>query len=95
MDTSRLEALLEQLIDKQDELIGRIEQLESTLEFQIQNTNSNLDELNSNSQSNLEELTSVSRNIYDELNWWGEGHSLAKQLLIRLDAIELAVGSSR
>lgn len=83
MDTSRLEALLEQLIDKQDELIGRIEPLESTLEFQILNTNSNLDE-----------LTSVSRNIYEELNWWGEGHSLAKQLLIRLDTIELAVGSS-
>lgn len=94
MDTSRLEALLEQLIDKQDELIGRIENLESVLELQLQNANSNLDQLNSFSQNNLDELTSVSRNIYEELVWWGDGHSLAKQLLDRLDAIELAVSSS-
>jgi hypothetical protein len=32
MDTSRLEELLEQLLEKQDELIQRIESLEATVE---------------------------------------------------------------
>jgi uncharacterized protein (UPF0335 family) len=32
VDTSRIESLLEQLLDKQDELISRVESLEKTVE---------------------------------------------------------------
>lgn len=35
MDTSKLEALLEQLVDKQDELIQRIESLEAAVNQQL------------------------------------------------------------
>lgn len=79
MDTSRLEELLEQLIDKQDELISRIESLETTMSVQLNEANS--------------ELTAVKdslSSIHDELNWWGEGHSLAKQVLGALSSIESA-----
>jgi predicted nuclease with TOPRIM domain len=79
MDTSRLEELLEQLIDKQDELISRIESLEATVEQQLTEANASISELQSSSSQ-----------IYDELNWWGEGHSLAKQVLAALDGIEIA-----
>lgn len=80
MDTSKLEALLEQLIDKQDELILRIESLETTMEQQLTEANINIDKLQFSSSQ-----------IHDELNWWGEGHSLAKQLLLSLSDIESAV----
>ena len=83
MDTSRLEALLEQLIDKQDELISRIESLEATVEQQLTEANVGISEVQSSSSQ-----------IYDELNWWGEGHSFAKQLLAALDGIESAVSQS-
>jgi hypothetical protein len=76
MDTSKIEALLEQLIDKQDDLISRIEILESTLEGQLVETNSALDEVK----------YSLSK-IYDEINWWGEEESLAKQILNILNRI--------
>ncbi len=83
MDTSRLEELLEQLIDKQDELISRIESLEATLEQQFTEANVSISELQSSSSQ-----------IYDELNWWGEGPTLAKQVLAALDGIETAVSQS-
>lgn len=35
MDTSRIESLLEQLLDKQDELIARIETLEATVDGKL------------------------------------------------------------
>jgi hypothetical protein len=79
MDTSRLEELLEQLLDKQDELIQRIESLEATVEQQLTEANSRI--------SDLKHSSSL---IYDELNWWGEGHSFAKQILKALDDIEAA-----
>ena len=80
MDTSRLEELLEQLVDKQDELISRIESLETTLNIQFNESNSELAAI----QNSLS-------GIHDELNWWGEGHSLAKQVLEALNSIESAV----
>ena len=80
MDTSRLEALLEQLIDKQDELIARIESLEFTVEQQLTEANSGISELQISSSQ-----------IQEELNWYGEGPSLAKQVLKTLGEIETAV----
>jgi len=83
MDTSRLEELLEQLIDKQDELISRIESLEATVEQQLSKANDSISELQSSSSQ-----------ICDELNWWGESSSLAKQVLVALDGIESAASQS-
>ena len=82
MDTSRLEALLEQLIDKQDELIARIESLEATVEQQLTEAN-----------AGIVKLQSSSSQIHDELNWWGKEHSLAKQVLAALDRIASAVSN--
>ncbi len=79
MDTSRIEELLEQLLEKQDELISRIESLETTVEQQLSEAN-----------SSISDLKDASTSINDELNWWGENHSFAKQLFSRLDAIETA-----
>ena len=79
MDTLRLEALLEQLLDKQDNLIARIESLEATVQQQLTEAN-----------SGISDLTHAASTIHEELNWWGEGHSLAKQLLKALAAIESA-----
>lgn len=83
MDTSRIEELLEQLLDKQDELISRIESLEATIEQQLSEAN-----------SSISDLKDSSSRVNDELNWWGEEHSFAKQLFSRLDAIETATGDS-
>jgi predicted nuclease with TOPRIM domain len=83
MDTSRLEELLKQLIDKQDELISRIERLEATVEQQLSEANASISELQSSSSQ-----------ICDELNWWGEAPSLAKQVLAALDGIESAASQS-
>ena len=80
MDTSRLEELLEQLLDKQDQLIARIESLEATVQQELAEANSGI--------SDLKEASSI---IHEELKWWGEGESLAKQLLKTLDSIESAV----
>lgn len=79
MDTTRLEELLEQLIDKQDELISRIESLEATVEGQLTEANINI--------SSLQIDLSV---IRDELSGLGEG-SLASRLLTALSDIESAV----
>jgi hypothetical protein len=82
MDTSRLEELLEQLLDKQDELLTRLESLESTVEQQLTEAN-----------AGISSLTNASSLIHDELNWWGEGHhSFAKQVLGALAGIESAAG---
>jgi len=70
MNTSKLEALLEQLIDKQDELIQRIESLEETLKEQLIEAN-----------ENLFEVQCYSSQICDELNWWSDAPSFAKELL--------------
>jgi len=83
MDTSRLEELLEKLINKQDELISRIESLEATVEQQLSDANTSISELQSSSSQ-----------ICDELNWWGEAPSFAKQVLAALDGIESAASQS-
>ena len=83
MDTSRLEELLEQLIGKQDELISRIESLEARIDSQLTEVNSNISDLNFSSSQ-----------IYEELNWWGEKHSLAKQVLGAMKDIEMAVSQN-
>jgi CHASE3 domain sensor protein len=80
MDTSRLEELLEQLVDKQDELISRLEILESTVQDRLSEVHTELVSANH----------SLS-NVHDELNWWGEGASLAKQVLEALSDIKSAV----
>lgn len=82
MDTEKIEYLLEQLIDKQDELIHRLENLESTIEIGLSNIN-----------NEVSEVASSSKSICEELNWWGDGHSLAKQVLQGLTSIEDAIGS--
>ncbi|GFO57560.1 hypothetical protein GMSM_45670 [Geomonas sp. Red276] len=79
MDTTRIEELLECLIGKQDEIISRIESLESTVYQQLADSNQGISDLKYNMSQ-----------IYDELVWWGDGHSLAKQVLSALDNIESA-----
>jgi CHASE3 domain sensor protein len=81
MNTEKIEYLLEQLLGKQDELIQRIENLESTIGFGLTNIN-----------TEVSEVASSSKSIYEELIWWGEGHSLAKQVLQGLTSIENAIG---
>lgn len=83
MNTEKMEYLLEQLLIKQDELISRIEKLESTIEVGLGNVN-----------SEVSDIASSSQRIFDELVWWGEGHTLAKQVLQGLTSIEHAVGMS-
>lgn len=70
MNTERIENLLEILIDKQDDIIRRLDAVESVLENKLDDSNYKL--------SNIEE----------ELNWWGDKHSLAKQLLKALEKID-------
>jgi len=41
--------------------------------------------------TSISELQFSSSKIYEELIWWGEGHSLAKQVLTALSGIESAV----
>lgn len=77
MDTSRLEELLVQLIDKQDKLISRVESLETMLEKKLTETN-----------DGLTDLRSISSEFYEEFNWWSDGHSFAKQVLSSLEGIE-------
>jgi hypothetical protein len=83
MDTSRLEELLEQLIDVQTQLLSRIDSLETVIEQGLAEANSSISELQSSSSQ-----------IFDELNWWGESPSLAKQVLAALDGIETAASQS-
>lgn len=83
MNTERIEALLEQLIEKQDQLILRIESLEGTIEAK-------LDEVN----SGISDLEHASLQIGNELNWYGENHSFAKQLLESVDRISGPAGYS-
>ncbi|MCK9387708.1 MAG: hypothetical protein M0Q22_04855 [Sulfuritalea sp.] len=82
MDTSRIEALLETLIDKQDEIITRIEALEQSVSYDLGAATSELSTLNTNLNSGLSQ-------IHDELNWWGEGHSFAKQVLAALEILNM------
>ena len=73
MNTERIEQLLEQLIDKQDNIIDRLDALETTMGDQVQAVRDRLGD------------------IFHELVWWGEEHTLAKQLLESLGRIETAV----
>ena len=86
MDTSRIEALLETLIDKQDEIIARIEALEQSVSYDLGAATRELSTLNTNLSSGISQ-------IHDELNWWGEGHSFAKQVLGTLESIDTNTGS--
>lgn len=81
MDTSRIEALLEALIDKQDEIITRIEFLEQSVSYGLGVVRDELSTLNINLSTGISQ-------IHDELNWWGEGHSFAKQVLGTLESID-------
>jgi|GEM_PF-5820695 len=80
MDTSALEMLLERLIDKQDELIARLESLEYTLGDKLDEVNKNICEL----QSDVSMMQASASRINDELNWWSSNNSFAKQLLSAL-----------
>lgn len=82
MDTSKIEFLLEKLIEKQDEIISRIEKLESTLINEFDSTGAEL--------INITHNTEHINEINEELNWWGDSPSFAKQLLSALDRIESA-----
>ncbi len=86
MDTSRLEELLEQLVDKQDELISRIESLETSLVDKQDELISQIESLETTVKDSLS-------SIHDELNWWGEGHSFAKQLLSELGDLSTTLNS--
>ncbi len=86
MDTSRIEALLEALIDKQDEIISRLESLEQSVSHDIGILSNELSMINTNLDSGLSQ-------VHDELNWWGEGHSFAKQVLGALQSIDMNTSS--
>ncbi|TDP80863.1 hypothetical protein EV672_11078 [Aquabacterium commune] len=73
MDTDRIEDLLERLIDKQDDIIRRLESIETVLDAQLGEANVRL--------SRVEE----------ELNWWEDKPTLAKQLLSALEHIDRSV----
>lgn len=75
MNTDRIEKLLEQLIAKQDDIVYRLEALESVVEEQLQESN---DKLSS---------------IQEELNWWEDKPSMAKQLLSALEHIEKSLNN--
>lgn len=94
MNTVRIEELLEQLIAKQDDIICRLEALESVIEEKLEESNRELE----NSNLKLEQLNSSLENsnykldsIHDELNWWEERPSLAKQFISVLDRIEVSI----
>lgn len=70
MNTERIEELLERLIDKQDEIISRLDTVESVLGNELRESNHRLS------------------NIEDELNWWEDKPTLAKQLLSSLEHID-------
>lgn len=63
-------------------MIRRIENLESTIESGLANVS-----------SEVSEVASSSKSIYEELVWWGEGHTLGKQLFQGLTSIEHAIGN--
>lgn len=73
MDTDRIEDLLERLIGKQDDIIRRLESIETVLDAQLGEANVRL--------SRVEE----------ELNWWEDKPTLAKQLLSALEHIDRSV----
>jgi len=83
MDTSRIEELLERLIDKQDDLIARIDNLETKISDTAYNLGVHLSDINFKAEQ-----------VYGELNWWGEEHSLAKQLLAALQSIDTSISSN-
>ncbi len=88
MDTSRIEELLEALIDKQIELISRIDALEFSISTDISNVTGELESLNislSEANSDISDLKTAAAGIYNELNWWGVDPSFAKQLLLALE----------
>ena len=80
MNTARIEELLEQLISKQDDIIYRLETLETVVGEKLGAVNEKLEESNS-------ELSSIN----DELNWWGDKPSLAYRLLSDLETIKASV----
>lgn len=73
MDTDRIEELLERLIDKQDEIIRRLESMEAVLEDQLGEVNGHLSA------------------VEEELNWWEDKPTMAKQLLSALEEIDRSV----
>lgn len=77
MDTSRIEFLLEKLIEKQDEIISRLDTLENTLINEFDTTGAELINISHNTQQ-----------IHEELNCWEETPSFAKELLSAIERIE-------
>lgn len=73
MNTERIEELLQELIYKQDDIINRLEMMESTIEEKLSDSNFKLTQ------------------IQEELNWWEDKPSLAKQLLSALEHIDTSL----
>jgi type I restriction-modification system DNA methylase subunit len=80
MNTERIEELLEQLIAKQDDIIFRLETLESVVDGKLDESNGQLEASNFKLDS-----------IHEELNWWENKPSLAKQLLSALERIDTSL----
>jgi hypothetical protein len=76
MDTTRIEILLEQLIDKQDDLIRRIESLETEVVSELSSINSEITEVKYAAQTTA-----------TELEWWKDT-SFAAMALKSLNAID-------
>lgn len=92
MNTSRIESLLEQLLDKQDELILRIESLETTVEQQLTSVNNELNWLEpySFAKRMLDKQDELLSSVNNELNW-AEPLSFAKQTIDALEAIHTSL----
>lgn len=84
MDTSRIEFLLEQLVEKQIRLISRVDNLGAIVER-------GLGEIS----SGVEMLGRTSSEIYGKLNWWGQDPSFAKQLLGSLEYVASNIDDAR
>lgn len=80
MNTERIEELLEKLIAKQDDIIYRLEMLESVVDEKLSEAN-----------ARLEASSLTQESIHEELNWWENKPSLAKQLLSALEHINTSL----
>ncbi|RZO91446.1 MAG: hypothetical protein EVA59_13285 [Limnobacter sp.] len=92
MNTSRLEELLEAVVDKQVELIERLESIESSINDRFESLEKTLATLESHAFT----IAYKAETIADEMVWWDiKTPTLASQLLRKLDEIETAVHLSQ
>lgn len=98
MNTTRIEALLEQLVQSQDVMNYRLEKLEFVLQEKLTEATHALDQIQSATTNSAEVLTSMKQweveqalahlqAIEDELSWHKD-LSLGKRLLDALDSID-------